>query len=56
MSILSSYSGLSLDRLFNLLYANTAEPRFDRSRAELSSLLSTLVAEGKVTVDGDVYR
>jgi hypothetical protein len=56
MSILSSYSGLTLDRLFNLLYANTSEPKFDRSRAELSSLLSTLVQEGKVTVEGDVYK
>jgi len=50
MKLLGAYSGLSLDRLQNMLSVQNAEPKYNRSVAQLRTLMEALAEQGKVTV------
>lgn len=48
-------AGLELERIHNMLKMYVAEPRYDKTAAQLEAFLSQLVADDKLSVNNGLY-
>lgn len=56
MAMLQNLKQLSLEQIHSMLQRFVQTPVYDRSQAQLSSFLASLIAKGKVEVAAGVYR
>ncbi|KAJ9504552.1 hypothetical protein QJQ45_005420, partial [Haematococcus lacustris] len=56
LDLLQNYAGLTAERLHSLMASSPKAAGYSGSVAQLSGLLAQLVAQGKVTQDGPLYR
>lgn len=55
LAILKGYSSCTLDRLHSLMRTSAASTGYDEAEEDLGRFMASLVEQGKVLLDGDLY-
>lgn len=57
LGMLANFDGMPADRIHNMLKMFVQEPHaYDRSEEQLAAMLARLVAQGKLSASGGLYR